>query len=236
MRKEITRRQKEFLSQFLDIYLKIDEPIHYSDLAERLDLSKISVYEMLRLLEKRGLIQSEFRLASENRGPGRASVLFQPTKAAVDLLSSLADGAIMDDSWEEAKENILSQISLGEGDEYESLLNDLLVRIPEHRSPLIYLTDMVTATILGVMTIRETAEKHGLLDRLRRIGLPGEIGLSALSGIGSALTVAEDANLKFSTFLFEQSGKYHEILTEMNTENREQLSDFARQLVKRLNR
>jgi predicted transcriptional regulator len=234
MAKNLTRRQKEFLGQFLDMYKEIDEPIHYVELAKRLDLGKITVYEMLRLLEKRGLVQSEYQLSSGKRGPGRSTVLFQPTQEAVNLINRLSEGVAEIESWEITREHILAQLYESGVDEYETLLDELLIRIPEHRSPLIYITDMITATILSVATIRETAEENGLLDRLRRIGLPGEIGISALAGIGSALTMVEDVNLRFSTFLFEQSGKYHEMLSQINTEKRGQLSDFARQIVKNI--
>ncbi|MBI9045350.1 MAG: hypothetical protein JEZ06_12745 [Anaerolineaceae bacterium] len=234
MAKKLTARQKDFLSKFLDIYQKFDTPLHYVELANHLHLGKITVYEMLKLLEKRGMVKSEYHLSAENRGPGRSTVLFRPTKSATQLLNQLSVGSGENDSWEIVKERMLSQIDKIDNDQYETLLNELLIRIPEQRSPLIYLTEMVTATILGVATIREKAEMNGLMDRLHSIGLPGEIGISALGGIGSALTMVEEINLRFSTFLLEQSGKYHENLVLLNTEKREQLSNFARQIVHKI--
>lgn len=232
MAKNLTRRQKELLGQFLDFYQEADKPLHYVDLAKRLGLGKVTVYEMLRLLEKRGLVQSEFQLSPENRGPGRSTVLFRPTPKALDEFSRLSESFAETEAWEEIREQILLKLQEGDAEEYEDLLRELLIRIPEHRSPLIYITDMITAIILSIATISETAEESGLLDRLRRIGLPGEIGISALAGIGSALTMVENVNLKFSTFLFEQSGKYQEMLTQMSPEKRNQLNDFARQIMK----
>ncbi len=232
MAKKLTRRQNQFLSQFLDLYQEIDKPIHYVALAKHLDIGKVTAYEMLRLLEKRGLVKSEFHLSSGDRGPGRSIVLFRPTKNAIQLINQLSGGTADSEAWELAKVRILLQLHEGKVEGYESLLNDLLARTSERRSTLIFMTEMITAAILTVAAIQKEAEDKGLIDRLRRIGLPGEIGLSALAGISIALSIAENANLNLSTFLLEHSDKYQETLIQLSEEKRNQLSDFAREVTK----
>ncbi len=232
MAKKLTRRQHQFLSQFLDLYQEIDKPIHYVALAKHLDIGKVTAYEMLRLLEKRGLVKSEFHLPSGDRGPGRSIVLFRPTQNAIQLINQLSGGTADSEAWELAKMRILLQLHEGKVEGYESLLNDLLARTSERRSPLIFMTEMITATILTVAAIQKEAEDKGLIDRLQKIGLPGEIGLSALAGISSALSMVENVNLSISTFLLEQSGKYQEQLTNLSEEKRNQLSAFAREITK----
>jgi hypothetical protein len=148
------------------------------------------------------------------------------------LINQLSGGTADSEAWELAKVRILLQLHEGKVEGYESLLNDLLARISERRSPLIFMTEIITAAILTVAAIQKEAEDKGLIDRLRRIGLPGEIGLSALAGISIALSIAENANLNLSTFLLEHSDKYQETLTQLSEENRNQLSDFAREVTK----
>jgi len=232
MAKKLTRRQHQFLSQFLDMYQEFDKPIHYVALAERLDIGKVTAYEMLRLLEKRELVKSEFHLPAGDRGPGRSTVLFQPTQKTIELINQLSGRAADVEAWETTKAHIMQQLHEGKVEGYESLLNDLLVRTSERRSPLIFMTEMITATILTVASIQKAAEEKGLIDRLERIGLPGEIGLSALEGISSALSMVENVNLNLSTFLMENSVKYQEHLTRLSEEKRTQLSDFAREVTK----
>ena len=232
MARKLTRRQHEFLSQFLDMYQEIDTPIHYVDLAKYLDIGKVTAYEMLRLLEKRGLVKSEFHLPAGDRGPGRSTVLFHPTPKAVLLVNQLSGGTADTEDWESAKSRILLQLHEGKVEGYESLLNDLIARTSKRRSPLIFMTEMITATILAVASVQKEAEEKGLIDRLRRIGLPGEIGLNALAGISSALSLVENVNLSISTFLLNQSVKYQEMLAQLSDEKREQLSDFAREVAK----
>ena len=232
MAKKLTRRQHQFLSQFLDMYQEIDKPIHYVALAKRLDIGNVTAYEMLRLLEKRELVKSEFHLPPGDRGPGRSTVLFRPTQKTIQLINEISDGTADSEDWESAKSRILQKLHEGEVEGYESLLNDLLARTSARRSPLIFMTEMITATILTVASIHIEAEDKGLIDRLQKIGLPGEIGLSALAGISSALSMVENVNLSISTFLLEQSGKYQEQLKSLSEEKRNQLSAFAREVSK----
>ena len=229
MEKKLTRRQTEILNLFLDLYRVTGSPIHYVDLAENLGLGNTTVYEMLSLLEKKGYLSVEYQRQTDDQGPGRSTVLFYPTEKAIQLME--CTGGDDDLSWETAKKRIHGIIEeLGKGS-HEELLQTLLDKIPERRSPLVYITEMITATVLSIATIREKAEEKGFFDRLSKIGLPGEIGISTLAGIGAALKLVQDVNLQFSDFLFEQSGKFHAMLQHLNLEKRKQLSEFTRQII-----
>jgi len=232
MPKELSRRQKQFLNQFLEMYKEKEEPIHYVALAKHLDIGNVTAYEMLRLLEKRGLVEAEYHLPSGTRGPGRSEIFFRPTNEAARLFKQLSGSTADIETWEIAKQNILKELQEGKAGGYETLLNDLLIRIPEQRSPLIFMTEMITAIIISINSIKKAAEDNGLVDRLSRIGLPGELGLIALAGIGAALSLVEDANLSLSTFLMKQSGKYQEMLTQLSEEKRKQMIDFTQDVIK----
>ena len=232
MMKDLSRRQKQFLNQFLDMYEELVKPIHYGALAKRLDISKVTAYEMLRLLETRGLVQAEYYLPSGVRGPGRAEVRFKPTNEAKQLYQQLKGNYLEIRAWEEEKQNIIKGLLKGKAVGYETLLNDLLIRIPEQHSPLIFITEMITLIILAIMTINKTTEKKGLIERLSRIGFPGELGLLALVGFGAALSLVEDVNISISTFLMNQIVKYQDLLSHLNEENYERMMDFTQNIVK----
>jgi hypothetical protein len=226
--KKLTRRQQEFLSQFLDVYRDMDQPIHYVALAKRLGIGKVTSYEMLRLLEERGLVQAEYQLPEESRGPGRATVVFSPTPEAHRLLDPLLKPKDSE-AWEQSKQALLEQLRDGKAAGYENFLEELLSQIPDRRSPLIYLTEMVTATILMVESLQETSSTNPLLKRLQRIGLPDEIDLYGLPGMSAAVSMFEQAN-KAADFLLQQSGKFQTRLAQMGEENHRRLSDFAREV------
>ncbi len=231
MKKKLTYRQQLFLSQFLDIYREMDQPVHYATIAERLGIGNVTVYEMLRLLEERGLVRSEYQSNLGQHGPGRPSVLFYPTQEASRLINELAGNSANLEDWQRVKGQILEKLREGHPQGYEELLSDILLRIPERRSPLIFLTELITAIILTLATIPESSEIRGLLERLSRVGLPQEIGLGVISGIGMLLTVLERANRRSATVLLSQISRYEEVLSQLNDESRRQLSEFTREIV-----
>jgi predicted ArsR family transcriptional regulator len=230
MGKKLTRRQQEILTRFLELYSQDQQPVHYSVVAEHLGVSNVTAYEMLRLLEKRGFVSAEYYLSDEQRGPGRSSVLFKPTLSATRTVNQLTEDSTEDATWERVKDRILEQLRAVEGGRYESLLSTLMARVPEQRSPMIFATEMVTALILALHTLRDAAGVRNLFERLQRVGLPGEIGLSALAGIGMALSLVERANRRVSSFFLIESGKYHQMVALLSDENRRRLGDFARQV------
>ena len=77
---KLTKRQEQFIENLIDLSQEIDGPIHYSTLAERLGVSPFTAYDMLRVLEKKGAVVSEYQVAEGKSGPGRAERLFYPVK------------------------------------------------------------------------------------------------------------------------------------------------------------
>jgi hypothetical protein len=90
--------------------------------------------------------------------------------------------------------------------------------------------------IIALATIPDAPEIHNILKRLGRIGLPQEIGLSALSGIGLALSALERINRRTATILLAQIGKYEDLLVQMSEENRHRLGEFTREVAQILSR
>jgi len=231
MKKKLTYRQHQFLSQFLDIYQGMDHSVHYVTVAERLGIGNVTAYEMLRLLEERGLVRAEYQMNPDQHGPGRSNVLFYPTQEGARLINSLAADSSNLEDWQIAKEQILQKLRKGQAEGYEDLLSNLLARIPDRHSPLIFVTELITAVILTLASIQEAPEIRGLLERLRRIGLPQEVGLHVLSGIGMLLSVLERTNRRSATILLNQINRYEESLSQLTEESRRQLGEFTREVV-----
>lgn len=231
MKDKLTRRQQQFLGQFLDIYQEMDQPVHYVTVAERLGIGKVTTYEMLRLLEERGLVRAEYNQSADQPGPGRPTVLFYPTQRARQLIGQLAGANSGLEDWQIVKDRILQQMREGKAGGYEDLLSDLLNRLPERSSPLVFITELITTILLALATVPEAPETEALMKRLRRIGLPEEVSLSALSGISLAISLFERINRRASTMLLSQIGRFDAMLSQLNEENRRRLSDFTREAV-----
>lgn len=81
---KLTRRQEEFITNLDQLNNEFDGPIHYSLLAERLGVSPFTAYDMLNVLEEKGMVNSEYQLAADKSGPGRAERLFYRATALDD--------------------------------------------------------------------------------------------------------------------------------------------------------
>lgn len=77
---KLTRRQAQFVAHLIDLNRDQDGPIHYSVLAEDLGVSPFTAYDMLRLLEEKGLVTSVYQLPEDKSGPGRAERVFYATE------------------------------------------------------------------------------------------------------------------------------------------------------------
>jgi len=227
---KLTGRQRDFLNQFLDLYREGERPLHYSTVAEHLGVSPMTAYDMLRLLEERGLVTSEYVLP-EGRGRGRSNVVFSPTPRAAQIMAELAGEAWDREEWAAVKAHILQALREGKGTDYQDLLEEILLRLPEQKSPMLYATEMITAVLLSLHQLKE-AKAGDLSERLEALGLPGEVGLQALAGLTMGLTFAERANRRITSLLLLYSRKYQDHLTRLSGENKRRLSEFTQEVMR----
>ena len=226
----MTDRQKAFLEQFWELYREVKAPLHYSVVAEKLKISNISAYDMLRLLKRQGMVASQYLLPKKQRGPGRSTIVFYPTQRAKALISDPLPEDYERTEWEDLRDKILQALRKSKG-EYDQMLEELLSRIPQRQSPMLHSTEMITAIVLQMCQLGEEARAR-LLKEVRTLMLAGESGLSALAGLPLGLSLAEGANARFTDKLLSHVGRYQEDLSRMGTESKKALSDFLLEVVK----
>jgi predicted transcriptional regulator len=227
---KLTGRQKDFLSKFLDLYREADRPLHYAVLADRVGVTKITAYDMLRLLEERGLVASEYVLLKEG-GPGRSSIVFYPTERAAKAMAQQAGEDWDKKEWERVRERILQALDERRG-AYQNLLDEILLRIPKRKSPMLYATEMITAIFLQLHQLRDELKINGIFPDLHLVGLPDELGLNALPGLTLGLTLVEKANRRVTTLLLSYTQRYQDNLARLSADNKKRLSDFAQEVMK----
>ena len=111
-RMKLTRRQEEFIKKMIEMGQELDGPFHYTLVADQLGVSPFTAYDMLRLLEEKGFVTSEYKLATDKSGPGRATRLFYPTEKARDHRRYFAQNSPEAFSLEgdELKQNFVTKI------------------------------------------------------------------------------------------------------------------------------
>ncbi len=227
---KLTGRQKEFLGNFLDMYREAKQPVHYSEVARKLGVSNPSAYEMLRILESYGLVESRYVLKREGKDRGRSTVVFSPTPLAEEVMAQLAGESWQKGEWEEVKGRILQSLREGKADEYNGLLDELSLRLEERKTPMLYLADMTTLAILSLHLLKEE-KAHRILGFLRSLGFSDNTALQMLGGLTLGLSLVERANFRFKTRLLAFARKYHECLAQLSDADKKRLSDFAREVI-----
>lgn len=222
---ELTRRQKEVLNTLLDLYRQEGSPIHYSLLADQLGVGKVSAYEMLRLLEKWGMVEAEYQKSPATRGPGRSPIVFCPTSSGIQRLRELTGGEIFSqEEWELAKAHLLERLQ--NEDEHEKLLDYLLARIPDQPSELVYLAETATAITLGLNSVNEPDEVKYLQWAISKEELSVGAGLIALLGLGITYALKKRLNMQLAALLISQAGKFQTVLAGLTPDDLNRLGNF----------
>jgi energy-coupling factor transport system substrate-specific component len=153
--KMLTLRQKSFLKKFLDVYREKQEPVHYSVVAQKLGLNNSTAYDMLRLLEQKGMVSSLYDTPKATAGPGRSSILFSPTLEAMGLAPHPAGDSRGHEKWEEFKTRLLNSLNQGTAEEYQDILDELLAQVAELRASLEQYAESMTALLLNLREARQ---------------------------------------------------------------------------------
>jgi hypothetical protein len=226
---KLTPRQRAFLDKLFDLYCEYQAPVHYSLVAEKLGVNKFSAYDMLKLLEKKGVARSDYVLATGHVGPGRSTIVFYPTQQAANLLSQFAGDIHLNGEWRQVKERILQRLRETKSANYRELLHEILTRISEHNPPLIYCTEMITALLLNLNRAKEKASGMNPFKALSSLGSTGEAGLGALAGLSLGSTLAEKADASLRDKLLSCTERYHAHLLNLSEEAKTSLSDFLQE-------
>jgi len=227
---KLTGRQRQFLDTLLDLHKERQQPLHYSTVAESLGVRPMTAYDMLRLLEGHGLVASEYVVPKQG-DRGRSNIVFAPTEMAIQEMEGPWNTALDLSEWKEFKAYILRALRDGQSTNYTELLDELATEITKVKSPMLYVTQMVTAVLLILYQLTEGARTGSISKHLQSLGLPGELWLHALAGLTLGLSLIERVNRRVASILLSGSKKYQEQLSHLNAENRARLSEFAQEAI-----
>lgn len=81
---KLTLRQKIFLMRLVEFFGYSRKPVHHTELAKALGLSNSTTYDMLKLLESKGVLYPIFAMPkNESERHGRSRIMFVPTEKIV---------------------------------------------------------------------------------------------------------------------------------------------------------
>jgi hypothetical protein len=232
---KLSHRQQEVLNKLLDLYYEGGEPIHYTTLAKHLGVGGVSAYEMLRLLEKHGLVEAEYLRPEESSGPGRSMVVFRPTLSAARRLRLLAGKDIRgQEEWKEVKARILQQIQNYHDKDYKALMDELLEHVHDQPGSLPHLAGIATAILVNLKFLDAKEEVVNLKRALSKKELSGVASLSALIGLGLSFSISKRLYSRLESLLLNRAGQILSVIATLNTEAVSRLRSLLREVASNL--
>jgi len=228
---KLTPRQQAFLDKLFELYREFKGPVHYSVVADKLGVNKFSAYDMLKVLEEKGVAASDYVLSDDQTGPGRSQVVFYPTHKAAQFLTQLREEMRYNSEWQRVKERILQRLQDARQSNSSEALREALSNMPDTKAPLNYCAEMISVLLLNM----ERSRYYNMLPTLDNLFPKGQVGLATLAGLslGSCLTnEADDKTLKEK--LTTHTQRFQNQLADMSEESILKLSAFLNDAMRTL--
>jgi hypothetical protein len=234
---KLTPRQQAFLDKLFDLYREFGQPVHYSVVAERLGVNRFSAYDMLKLLEKKGVAASAYALKEDHNGPGRSMVLFYPTYRAARFLTQLREEVFGSDDWYQVKESVLGRLRQAGESNRAKAGRDLLGQLSGVKSPLTYCAEMIGVLLLNIACINRPASQMLPLHALKPLTAVGSIGLGTLAGLSlGSLVSSQSEDPSFADKLTGHVKEFQAQLNELSEDSVNRLSAFLQDALKAVER
>jgi len=175
--RSMTRRQAEALNA---VYQAADSGpgVHYTELAQRLGISKWSAYDMLLILEERGLVCREYEPPAGGSPGGRPRVLFRPTAQGLQALRGRVGASEEPLDWERLCRRLLQRIACPLPPR-GALPTD---RHAREGSPLGRCADLIASLVELAQDSLSRVHVHRALHRVLRSPIPPATKISTVCG------------------------------------------------------
>lgn len=222
----LTYRQKAFLAKMHDIYREIQKPIHYNVIAKKLGLCGSTVYDMLRVLEKKGMVNSQYRLPKKDAGPGRSSIFFVPANMALEQCFQAETVAGGRDDWDRVKVGIMNNVRKGAKSGYEIVYKSLLEKAGSVQSPLESCARLVTGMLINLKQANyEFSENSPVLAMLKSPA--SRLTMSSIAGLLTGLAIKGRKACRTPGKYREHLNKFTQYLQDMSEDNVRLLHQFT---------
>jgi DNA-binding MarR family transcriptional regulator len=230
---KLTPRQQAFLDKLFELYRELKQPVHYSIIADKLGVNKFSAYDMLKVLEEKGVAASDYVLSDDQTGPGRSQVVFYPTHKAAQFLTQLRDEMRYSSDWQNVKESILRRLEEARQSNPVDATREALSHLPDAKTPLNYCAEMISVLILNITRLRD----RNLMPALDALSTSGQVGLGTLAGLSLASALTDDTDdTSLTEKLLTHTKRFQSQLAEMSDESISKLSSFLNEAMKVLRR
>jgi DNA-binding Lrp family transcriptional regulator len=246
---KITTRQKEFLQSLIDLHKQKASPVHYSEVAKKLGVSKWTAYDMLQLLHKEGLLEVEYLIPESDNYKweklGRSIITFFPTKKGY-AISNLLERKLSTKAAElnKLKNDIIQKFEKIKG---KFNLKDLFQEALQTKSPFIFCACVLLILILLVKKITEGIAEIQLLTQVVPLNATNNtyIELALTVFVGMCLTTLAKHINKIPKYITGSNNDlneymgyiqtYNQYVSQMDKDEQKSLLAFLRETLEEIN-
>ncbi len=219
----LTPRQKQFYEALVALCCASGQSAHYSAVAGVLGVSPFSAYDMLKVLEEKGVVASEYVLEGHTSGPGRSAICFRPCAQNVE---ARAVSGPEEAEWTGFRQRLLECLAEVRDGNVLEVLNEVLGRLAEQTSPLGYCTGVVAALLVNL----RAAGRHVLARaQLQALVSSGEVGLATLAGLSIGSSLERLRDVSGLEALVQSARRFQVQLATLSGEGRQRLGEFLRE-------
>ncbi|HBT20574.1 MAG TPA: hypothetical protein DEA47_04330 [Peptococcaceae bacterium] len=221
----VTRRQVDFLKTIKQVYEDTNLPVHYTRVAEMLGISKWSAYEMLKTLERKGFLTSQYEVDQEKKYPGRARIMFAPTR----LVNLVLSGKTLEDKspvkeFQLLKERLMSLFDKTAKTTPGELVEQMRTELSSVENPLVFCAYVVTIFILQLQALNKSSIsllKNGALEVSE-----GKIGLAMFIGAAFGTMAKAASQVQLLSHMADCLSGFQKNLAKLNQLEQTLLMDF----------
>ncbi|MGI9952203.1 hypothetical protein V3F56_07560 [Moorellaceae bacterium AZ2] len=227
----LTQRRLQFLNRIKKLYQETLAPVHYVTVAENLQVSKWTAYDLLRELEREGFLEREYVVNSGEKLRGRSMIMFVPTEKAYKVTEGEAGGGTTCyNEWQEVRERLLHLFRSWSPPEVKGVLPDLIQELQGKEHRLIAGAYTLTVLLIYLKSLGEKGLGY-IRAALERVARP-EWGLALVTGTVLGMAAKDPPQLPFVSQVTRYIHRLQEEIEHFTHREKKLLADFMRDALK----
>ncbi len=186
---KLTHRQRQFLEKVVEIYKETGEPVEYTLVAEAMNVSKWTAYDILQELYKKGFLKVEYKV---HPGPGRSKVHFIPKTASVEMTEQTGKKSTLNVISEWVKERVEKYEKMG----ISKAISVVSRKVEKEKNPLAVVLYTTVLFIIFAKAFKIDIKKVVNLDELFESKMKPSVLLSFLVELMFSLSEREESVLE----------------------------------------
>jgi DNA-binding Lrp family transcriptional regulator len=217
---KLTGRQQDFLNTINQLYGQFKRPVHYSEVADQLGVSKWTAYDVMKQLNELGILDVTYIVRNDNM-PGRSTVGFIPIKMGC------GSAATSDDKWKLIEESLLARIRKAKHEDRNRILEDIIEEISHLDDSLVLCAYTIALLMVDLGDELKKEEINDSLKEIAKMKIKAELKLSILIGLLIGQAMKKGKNKPMIQNIMQYINKLQHNISDISVEQQNMLWDFA---------